>query len=168
MVFLKVSLMTPVWHWTDHNQTCSDVSGWLCFVSRPPGGVRFALNFARAGLVDLLVQGLEKMALALAELEQLWVALHCLWETQGSWLGDKDLCQGKDRSQKSRQSSRMSFVEFELVIKTNCRAGLNKVGAGIKLLMVMCMGIVSALLNSHCASQPSVPSTLKWWFPSCL
>lgn len=55
----------------------------------------------------------------------------------------------------------MSFVEFELVIKTNCRAGLNKVGAGIKLLMVMCMGIVSALLNSHSASQPSVPSTLK-------
>lgn len=40
--------------------------------------MRFALIFARAGLVDLLVQGLEKMALALAELEQLWVALQCL------------------------------------------------------------------------------------------
>lgn len=62
------------------------------------------------------------MALALVELKQLWLALHCLWETRDSWLGDRDLCQGKDRFQNSRQSSRRGFVEFELAIKANHRS----------------------------------------------
>lgn len=39
---------------------------------------------------------------------------------------------------------------------------MHKVGAGIKLLVVVCMGIVSALLSSPCARQPPVPSTLQW------
>lgn len=153
---------------TDHNGWSQPDTQW-CF--RLPllhiqtcWGVRFALIFARVALVHLLVQGLEKMALALVELEQLWLALHCLWETWDSWLGDKDLCQGKDTSQKCRQSSRSGFVEFELAIKAICRSGLNKVGAGIKPLMVVCMGIVSALLNSHCA----ISSFHVEVFSSCL